>query len=175
MKLRLLRACTLFLCLAGTPAVRAQTAAPAPRAATREWGHLCMLTAALSTEEGTRTIYTSHPELGEAFSSEEHFERFVAPWRNRLAKLPPTPPEAPDVDMDVRPKEDGTTTCLLTFHHEAPAHAITILKTLWRDGHLLKLVFMKGFTNVQMGPQRDRYDYGDSYRSPSSGRSGSRK
>lgn len=42
----------------------------------------------------------------------------------------------------------------------------------------MKVVFMKGFTNVRMGPKRDRYDYEDSARSPwspSSGRSGTRK
>lgn len=182
MKLRTIRAWLISFCLLGAPPVWAQsapqTATPATRMAAKEWGRLCMLTAALSTEEGTRTIFASHPDLSEAFSSEEHFERFVAPWRSRIVKLPATPPEAPDVDVDVRPKDDGTTTCLLTFHHETPANAITILKTLWQDGRLMKVVFMKGFTNVQMGPKRDRYDYEDSSRSPwnpSSGRSGSRK
>ncbi|WP_243318728.1 hypothetical protein [Geothrix paludis] len=119
--------------------------------------------------------------MADAFSSEEHFATFVAPWRARLAPLPATRQEAPEVDVDIRSTAEGTTACLVTFHHQEPANAITILRTLWQDDHLLRVVFMKGFTNVRLSsPYRNRMDdedyqgsRGGGYRLP--GRSGIRR
>ena len=114
----------------------------------KEWARLRTLMASLVTEEGTRKAFGTYPGLGEAFTSEDQFSYFVAPWRSRLSVLPATRQEAPDVEVELFPKSDGTMTCMMTYHHQQPANAITIVKTVWQSDNLMKVVFMKGFSQI---------------------------
>lgn len=126
----------------------APTPAPVPSAVDTNWNRLRSLMSFLITEEGTRKVYATHRGIGEAFISDDQFSYFVAPWRPRLFALPNSRQEAPDVDLEVLPKADGTTICLMTYHHQQPVNAITIVKTVWMDEGLLKVVFMKGFSHI---------------------------
>ena len=140
----------------------------------KDWIRLRTLVSALSTEQGTQKVFTSNSGLGDAFSSEEHFCSFVAPWRSRLILLPPSQQEATDVDVELRKRPDGTTTCLLTFHHQKPENAITILKLVWLDDSLTKVAFMKGFAqipddNASRNRRHAMEDYYNQWRSPSYG------
>ncbi|GLH73134.1 hypothetical protein GETHLI_16360 [Geothrix limicola] len=146
------RAWILSVLLLGVCPGRAQglapMATPVPAAADKYWGRLRTLVSFLVTDEGTRKVFASHRGLGDSFGSEEHFAYFVAPWRPRLSALPANRQEAGGVELETLQKADGTTTCLMTFHHQEPAHAITILKTVWMDDTLLKVSFMKGFAEI---------------------------
>jgi len=165
-------ACFLF----GGVAVRAQgTGDPAAGSLSQptpqEWARLRALVDALVTEEGTRKVFSSQSNLADSFSSEEHFATFVAPWRTRLVPLPLTRQDASAVDVDIRRTAEGITACLMTFHHEEPVNAITIMRTLWRDDHLLKVIFMKGFANIRLSsPHRNRMDEEDFLRYQDGGR-----
>lgn len=114
----------------------------------KDWARLRSLVASLGTEQGTQKLFSTNSGLGDSFTSAEHFCSFVAPWRSRLAPLPASQPEAPNVDVELRKRSDGTTTCLLTFHHQKPENAITILKLVWLDDNLMKLAFLKGFAQI---------------------------
>ncbi len=117
-----------------------------------EWNRLRELASALATEDGTRDLYTKCPRLMETFSSADYFHTFVAPWRPRLAPLPSSQKEAEGVDLEVTRDAYGASTYRLTYHHEQPANAITIVKSVWQGETLLKLTFLKGFANIEVGP-----------------------
>jgi hypothetical protein len=145
--------------------------------ADKNWTRIRTLISFLITDEGTRKVFTSHRGLGESFGSEEHFSFFVAPWRARLSVLPAARQEALDVDLETLQKADGTTTCLMTYHHQEPANAITIVKTVWQGENLLKVVFMKGFSNIldDNAARNRKYEREESYRQPVRPLPGARK
>lgn len=130
--------------------LRAQApASPAqPPVSKGEWARLSSVAAALCSEQGTQGLYISQPALADSFASDAFFSEFVAKWRPRLSPLPAAWKEGGNIDVDVRHREDGTTTYMVTFHHEQPENAITILKTVWQDQALIKVDFMKGFSHV---------------------------
>lgn len=136
-----------------------------PSAVDKSWNRLRTLMSLLVTDEGTRKAFNNYQTLGDSFSSEDHFSYFVAPWRVRLSVLPASPREAPDVEVEVLSKPNGTTTYLLTYHHQEPANAITIVQSVWLDENLLKVSFMKGFSNVPDNAGRNRKNaWEESYR-----------
>ena len=142
-----------------------QTLRPSP--ATKDWNRLRDLVTAFITEEGTRKVFSEQGRLAESFASDDSFSRFVAPWRARLSALPATQEEASNVEFEVNQKEDGTTSYLMTFHHPGPANALTIVRTLWQDGSLLKVTFMKGFSNIPFNhSMHDRLMTRDDYYRP---------
>jgi len=155
----------------------APASAPVPSMADKNWTRIRTLISFLITDEGTRKVFTSHRGLGESFGSEEHFSFFVAPWRARLSVLPAARQEALDVDLETLQKADGTTTCLMTYHHQEPANAITIVKTVWQGENLLKVVFMKGFSNIldDNAARNRKYEREESYRQPVRPLPGARK
>lgn len=143
----------------------------------KDWARLRTLVSALGNEQGTQGIFSSNGGLRDSFTSAEHFCSFVAPWRTRLTPLPASQPEAPDVEVELRKRSDGTTTCLLTFHHQKPENAITILKLVWLDDSLLKLAFLKGFAQIpdDNASRNRRYAIEDSYNSQWRGSGSSRR
>jgi hypothetical protein len=132
---------------------------PARQVTKAEWNRLRALAAALSTEDGTRDLFARSPMLGEAFSTLDYFFDYVAPWRPRLAALPPSQQEAEGVEVEVTRDGHGASVFRLTYHHEAPANAITIIKTVWQGETLMKLVFMKGFANLDYSPAAGTHRY----------------
>jgi hypothetical protein len=122
---------------------------PAVQVTMAEWTRLRELTAALTTEHGTRALFERSPSLVEAFSSEDVFFAFVAPWRSRITRLPASLQEAQDVEVEVKRDGRGSSTFRLTYYHQQPANAITILRAGWQGDSLFKLGFMKGFTHEQ--------------------------
>ncbi|HEX9082028.1 MAG TPA: hypothetical protein VF768_07095 [Holophagaceae bacterium] len=141
--------CTL---LAVSVSARAQGVVPplvtAGPVTPKLWSHLRVLVSQLGTEEGTRTVFLENPGLGDAFSSLDTFDYFIKPWRTRLVPLPATLQEARHLDLDLDRMSDGTSICRITFHHPGEARAITIMKTVWRGEHLVKLEFLKGFVQA---------------------------
>jgi hypothetical protein len=57
------------------------------------------------------------------------------------------PTTGDEVTPGVRP--NGSSIIRLTYYHQQPANAITILKAVWQGDTLMKLGFMKGFTHEQ--------------------------
>jgi hypothetical protein len=90
--------------------------------------------------------------LVDSYASPDFFLSFVAPWRPRLAALPQSPGEAENVEVEATRYPQGGSSLRLTYHHELPKNAITIVTSVWQGDVLVKLAFMKGFANVVLGP-----------------------
>jgi hypothetical protein len=178
---RINRAWILFLLMLGASLAFAQgpipVPAPAPLATDGNWARVRTLVSFLITDEGTRKAFANHRSLGESFGSADQFSYFVAPWRARISVPPATRQEALDVGMETLQKADGTTTCVMTYHHREPPNAITIVKTIWLDESLQKLVFMKGFSNIpgDNAERNRRYEREESYQKAVKAMSGARK
>jgi len=117
-----------------------------------EWIRLRGLAEALVTEEGTKALFARSPRLMDAYSSVDYFLTFVAPWRPRLTTLPLAQQDAEKVEVEVTRGASGISSFRLTYHHDRPENAITIVKSVWQGEMLLKLLFMRGFANVEIGP-----------------------
>ena len=144
----------------------AQTA-PAPPAMPKlsqsEWSRLKALTDNLRSPEGCRRVYRAQPGLASAYSSEEFFLGKMANWQGRIQPLEEKQEQAKDLTLEILRREDGTQAYYLTFHHQEPANAITILKSVWRDDSLVALDLLKGFAKVPFSSveqQQPRYYYG---------------
>lgn len=103
----------------------------------------------LSTDAGSRELYLKQPRMGQNFASLDHFLDYAAKWRPGLSPLPESIHKALEqVDISVREKPDGTS-IYLTFYHREPPNTLTYLRTIWVNGALAKLEFIKGRTRPE--------------------------
>lgn len=118
------------------------------------WSKLRQVVSQLRTEEGTLRLFRVSPKLGDAYSSERHFEDFIKTWRERILDIPETATSSPTspVTWEILHGIERDS-IYLTFHHEKPAMAITILKMMWEEGELTKIVFMRGFSQTPFNKQ----------------------
>lgn len=129
----------------------AQTAATTDRSITvAEWTRLRAVVESLRSEETTRRLYRETPGLQEAYPAEPFFLSYVQKWRGRLEPLARERAKAANVSLTLKELDEGDE-WFLTFHHAKPHHAITVVKTAWKDGALRNISFTRGFTEVNRG------------------------
>lgn len=129
----------------------AQSAASTERSITvAEWTRLRTVVESLRSEETTRKLYRETPGIQEAYPAEPFFLAYVQKWRSRLEPLARERAKAANVSLTLKELEDGDE-WFLTFHHAKPKHAITVVKTAWKDGALRNISFTRGFTEVNRG------------------------
>jgi len=116
----------------------------------QEWTRLRNVVESFRSEEATRKLYRESPGLQEAFPAETYFMAYILKWRPRIEALAKERPKATNVALTLKELDEGDE-WFMTFHHAKPKHAITMVKTTWRDGQIRNVSFMRGFTEVSRG------------------------
>lgn len=130
-------------------AAQTEAALPAmPQLSQSEWSRLKTLAESLRTSEGCSRVFRTQPDLASAYSSEEFFLGKMVGWQGRIQLINEKQEQAKDLTLEVLRREDGTQIYYLTFHHQEPPNAITILKSVWRADSLVAVDLMKGFAKV---------------------------
>ena len=139
-----------FVTVASTAAPAQATALNARTITAPEWTRLRNVMESLRSEESTRKLYRETPGIQEAFPAEQFFLLYVQKWRPRLESLAKERAKATNVSLTLKELDEGDE-WFMTFHHTKPKHAITIVKTTWKDGQVRGISFTRGFTEVSRG------------------------
>ena len=117
-----------------------------------DWNRLRVLTSALTTEEGTRSLFARSPRFGGLL----RLAGLLPFFRSSLAAAAggPSPESGGSGERGggSHTLPAGRQQSSPDLPHELPKNAITIVTSVWQGDVLVKLAFMKGFANVVLGP-----------------------